>query len=382
MNVAQAQLFIVRGVATPTASPSPTAEEFRLTSFSPRFQSGRITSKFLADLTQDQIWEMEMSFGSSDLTGGQGIAFMLHNVTCPSSIPILDDDGFGVAGTLNSFTIEFDTFDNGSSAARPEEIPQDHIAFFENGDRFATGSIGGPAVTASSTGANIEDGNYHDVRIEWDYISAASQTISVYFDNVLRKSYTGDMITQQFNGDTAVQWSVGGSTGISTNGQTVRFPNPKNFLPVCVGDQITLTAPQSGSSFVWNVLTPGTFQETLTISPLITFFGVSYIDYCGIGQNILYFFNILPTNLTIDDFTGCEDDNPTLEENLSAAHAPYIFAWTVPAGVVNPGNSNSLVATESGLYTLQVTSAQGCVISKTVTITLNAPPVTTPIIEN
>lgn len=84
-----------------------------------------------------------------------------------------------------------------------------------------------PAISQSITASNpfgsgeIEDGNFHDVRIKWD---ATNKGFEVYFDGILRKSFTNDIVNNVFNGTSNVYFGWTGSQALPNN-QSVTFPS-------------------------------------------------------------------------------------------------------------------------------------------------------------
>src|SRR5205085_2747460 len=95
----------------------------------------------------------------------------------------------------------------------------DHIAIMKNGnvDHSSANALS-PYVSASATGGNIEDCQWHEFRVSWD---AAAQLMQVYFDNSLRTQYAGDIVSTIFVGNSMVYWGFVGSTGGGTNLQQV-----------------------------------------------------------------------------------------------------------------------------------------------------------------
>lgn len=110
--------------------------------------------------------------------------------------------------------IEFDTYNNGTSAG---DIAADHISISRNGASNTGHQLAG-AVQALPSNTNIEDGNDHTVEVNWD---ANTYTMNVYFDGSLRQTYTGDVVTDIFNGDGNVYWGFTASTGNSFNLQSI-----------------------------------------------------------------------------------------------------------------------------------------------------------------
>ena len=118
----------------------------------------------------------------------------------------------------SSLGVEIDTWQNGNFA----DPVQDHVCIFRDGvnnHNIPFFNLDGP-VSARSDGANIEDGQPHQFKVEWDPVT---QELQVYFDCELRLSWTGDLSGEIFGGETQLWWGFTGSTGGSSNAQEVCF---------------------------------------------------------------------------------------------------------------------------------------------------------------
>ncbi|WNJ17664.1 lectin-like domain-containing protein [Pontibacter sp. G13] len=171
-------------------------------------QSGVMWFDSLANLSEDFRIEVEMYLGDND-AGADGIAFSFHND--PEGIGFVGGagGGFGLGGLVPSLNVEFDTYKNGV------EMTADHISIFQDGGQA---NVLTAAVQASATNANIEDGAFHTVIIDWD---EATTTLEVYFDGSLRATYTGDIVTDIFGGTEKVVFGFSAATGGAVNVQTV-----------------------------------------------------------------------------------------------------------------------------------------------------------------
>ena len=162
------------------------------------WQFGSMWSSGMMDLNQSLDVELDLFFGNQDANGADGIVFAFQqqgtNVGSAGS-------GIGYGGIVPSIGVEFDTWANASMS----DPPQDHVAIVKNGnvDHTAPNNLAGP-VSASATSPNIEDNNYHTVRLVWD---APTTTLSVWFDGSLRLSHTEDIVNTTFGGDPMVFWA-------------------------------------------------------------------------------------------------------------------------------------------------------------------------------
>ncbi|MDX1907802.1 MAG: PKD domain-containing protein [Bacteroidia bacterium] len=170
-----------------------------------------------------------LNLGDND-GGADGMAFVLQNAG-----PVAlggTGGGLGAAGLTPSFGVELDGYDNVS----PEDLADDHVAIFGNGD------LVNPVVAAqcaSATCANIEDGQNHTLQVTWD---PATLVFNVYFDGSLRIAYTGDVVNNFFAGNPQVYFGITGATGGFTNLQTA-----------CIGTQ---------------TFTSGGLNQSITFGPL------------------------------------------------------------------------------------------------------------------
>jgi gliding motility-associated-like protein len=174
-------------------------------------QAGSFWNLNTINLNQPFDFTFSIYLGNDD-AGADGIVFVLQNTN--NTIPPSTGGGLGYEGFPNqSFAVEFDTYDNGSSYS---DIPEDHIAIDLNGSLTA---VSGP-VQMSASSTNTEDGAWHTVRFVWD---PSTNTFSVYFDGTLRIAYNvpGGLINGIFGGNPTVYFGWTGSTGGAINVQQV-----------------------------------------------------------------------------------------------------------------------------------------------------------------
>ncbi|MAI23875.1 MAG: hypothetical protein CL828_07450, partial [Crocinitomicaceae bacterium] len=243
-------------------------------------QNGTVWYSELIDLSQPFDLNFTMNFGTFDVTGADGMVFVLQDVGTNA----LGQTGgaLGFSGFDPSFGIEFDTWQNGQYG----DLIQDHIGFVSDGsvDHAPPTGLGGP-VTANVIGGNIEDGEEHPVRITWD---PNTQIIAVYFDCELRLANQVDLVNTIFSGQEFVYWGFTGSTGGSFNNQSVCLaPNILATGPetwICPGGSVELNvigAPNSDYS--WE---PATFLSDSTGATVIctpdssTTYVVTYEGFC------------------------------------------------------------------------------------------------------
>ncbi len=247
-------------------------------------QAGGVWFSNPIDFDEDFTIYYQNNFGNKDGNGADGMAMVFKGSPTPEIGNV--GGGMGYEGITNSLIIEFDTFLNGVNG----DPFFDHLAILRDGNPSHNAATAlTPTIQASATDPNIEDGIDHEVKIVW---VAASQTIEVYFDCVLRESLTADIKTNIFNGDDTVYFGFVGSTGGLSNLHQVCF-NSISFVDdlqlqdeeICSGEFVTVDATiPSGVSYSWSPLTGvGSPDSPITIiSPQVTTtYTVTILDNCG-----------------------------------------------------------------------------------------------------
>lgn len=269
-----------------------TCNEYRLTN-AQATQTGSVWNNIKINLTQSFDFNFDVILGSGDSPGADGIAFVLQPISTSVGT---SGSGLGYAGITPAVGVTLDTYQNSS----PDNDPSyDHIAFQLNGDlnHSSANNIAGP-VTAVNGNNNIEDGNWHSLRIVWD---AVTKTFTAYVDGSLRLTTVRDFTATVFGGNPMVYWGFTGSTGAEFNYQGFKTAlNPTfHFSPTqkrCINEPITF------------------IDSTITFTPLAKF----WWDF-GDGSPIDSV-NLNPTHIytTAGDFTviqrvrgadGCEATN-------------------------------------------------------------------------
>ena len=214
------------------------------------------------DLTQNFDAQYDLYFGTKDATGADGIVFVLQNDL--RGLAAIGDNGQGLSygGVLGpqeaiqpSVDVEFDTWQNngGGDPLNFHDPANDHTSIHLNGNADETSGAVAPAVDASSTSGNIEDGLWHRARITWD---ASTHIMNVYFDGVLRQTWTSDIVNTVFGGQTCVYWGFTSGTGGSSNVQEAK--------------EVSCYSPTSTSTPTPTITKTGTATPTLTVTPVVT----------------------------------------------------------------------------------------------------------------
>jgi gliding motility-associated-like protein len=341
--------------------------------------AGSVWNTNQIDLNNPFDFNFQVWLGCSD-AGADGIAFVLQPLNVNQGGQA---NSLGYGGISPSVCIEIDTYVNATAMSDPQE---DHLAIMQNGNpnHGSADNLAGP-VTASSTQNNIEDCAWHNIQIVW---TPSVNSLTVYFDGVFRTSYTGDIITNIFGGNSNVYWGWTGSTGGESNEQ--RFCN--SIIPdfditsnsACVGEQIdfedvSITSSGVISNYSWNFgdgntatganvshtyNTSGTFDVTLEITT----------EGCT-GDTII--------PLTIDpspnvdlgaDLNIC--DGETVQLNNPNTLGSGSYQWTPATDLSNvtaPSPTTSTATNQT--YTLTYTSNNGCSGTDDVQVVVNPMPI-------
>lgn len=361
---------------------------YQLTSASDN-QGGGVYQNNAINLNNSFDYTFSVFLGCNTSNGADGIVFVLtNNITGIGA----SGGGLGYSGLPgNSVGIEFDTYQNSW------DPPYNHIAIEVGGQvQHPSGTIAGPVAAIPSSG-NIDDCNWHTVRIVWD---VPTQTYSVYFDGNLRTSYTGNIVAQYFGGNPIVNWGWSGSTGADNNYQRFCVNSTSNWIagvdyetcnPVVQFHDISTSSVGTVQSWAWNFGDPasGALNYSTLENPTHT--------YSGPGTYMV--------SLIITDTTGCADTfshslvvNPpisltdTLHEPLcngayngsidlgatggfgpSAGLGGYSYTWST--GGLGP----DIIGISAGTYNVTVSDG---ICSSTASYTLNQPAPLTAVVSS
>ena len=314
------------------------------------------------NLTTSFDFRFNMNLGCTDV-GADGMVFVLN----PSSSTLGTsggDIGYGI-NFNTSLGVEFDTYRNDISA----DLDADHIAIIQDGnvDHNHPNNLAGP-VQANATEINIEDCEYHPVRIIWD---ADNMSLEVYFDCTLRLSYQGDIVNEIFGGDPMVYWGFTASTGGETNVQSICFDSFESTvlttnqnLNICAGEEIQLSASQQNINYSWTpsdgLNDPNSSNPLASPTENITYIGTG-MDECE--NEFIDTFNIIVNTVEINfeispafsDTTLCEGQTIDLMIQTDATNT---ITWQ--DGSTNP----SFIISQAGSY--EVTIGNDCATATTI----------------
>jgi len=365
VQLCQAQVYFLNGDAVAAGDDC-----YALTS-ELNYQNGTVWYGDQVDLLQPFAIQFKMNLGALDGTGADGICFVLQTVGT-SAIGI-NGGGMGYLNFGTSLGIEFDTWQNGEY----DDPGYDHIAIERNGDidHNSSNNIAGP-VQADVFDQNIEDGEDHVVRIEWE---PSLQRIRVYFDCVFRLQGDVDIVNTIFGGNSLVYWGFTAATGGAFNNQSVCLqPNILNVgseIVICQGMQPTLGVGSSiDGQYTWtppDYLSDPSAATPVTSTPSDITYTVTYVDLCGdsIAQDIFVNVETLAVTGTPQDILNCDNEQivVVMESNIPLQTA---FEVTDANGVIVAQNANitTWLATEPGEYQITASIDNMCTSEATVTV--------------
>lgn len=289
--------------------------------------------------------------------GADGLVFGLQSVSTSAGG---GGSGIGYGGITPSIGVEFDTYQNGFDPAF------DHCAILKNGNvnHSTTNTLAGP-VQINPNNANVEDCNYHRIRITWDPVT---QKMEVYYGCTLRLShtFTSNVVTSVFGGNPNVYWGFTAATGGYNNEHRFcivsnPFQSTTQADSICAGDSVQLTF-SGATTYQWNT-SAGISDSTIGnpfFSPTSTdTFSLTLTDSCGNSWNDTAIIFVQP-DFNIDlgnDTLLCPGATMTLSTGLTNIGA-YNFKWQ------NNTIADSLVPTTSGEYKVTVSDTNGICTQK------------------
>lgn len=287
-------------------------------------QAGAIFQNNTINLNNSFDYTFNVFLGCNGSGGADGMMFVLTSNPNGLGNP---GEGLGYAGNNQPFSlaVEFDTWQNGSVS----DPSFDHIGIHSGG--LYNHNVAG-AVSALPSQANIDDCQWHTVRIVWN---VNTNTYQVYFDGNLRVSIViPNMVGTYFGGNPIVNWGWSGATGGGTNLQQVCVQSTSSWV-AGVNYQTCSTSVQfndistsnlgSVQSWLWNFGDGNTSNQQ---NPLHT--------YAGTGTYTV--------SLTITDLTGCT----TTFTNPVTINPPISLTPTLTQPPCNGGSNGSVSVAATG----------------------------------
>ena len=270
-------------------------------------QSGSVWNETKMDLQQPFDFKFNVFLGCSD-QGADGIAFILQ--TSPTSVG-RTGSGLGFAGVSPSIGIALDTYQNSDIAFPDNDLNDpvyDHISIQANGQVRHGNDLAEP-VQASATSSNIEDCNWHVLRITWDPVA---KNLKAYFDGSLRVEATVDLLNAIFQGNPSVYWGFSASTGGAVNVQKFCTALNPDFTTNRLNDGVCI---DSVVTFA---------DRSLSFAPIATYFWEYGDGANSTDQNPPPHKYTTPgyytARLAITGLDGCKSD--TLEKKITIGSVP------------------------------------------------------------
>lgn len=340
------------------------------------YQGGFVWSNEEISLIDPFDYTFDVNLG--DIPGGaDGIAFVLQPVGTGAGTA---GGGLGYEGITPSLAMSIDTYDNGVTHG---DLVTDHVAIMSNGsiNHNSADNLAGPTIALVS-GQNIEDGQWHLMRVSWDPVN---QVINFYMDGSLRVTYTGDIITNIFLNDPMVYWGFTGSTGSLFNEQQFCFSIIPGLsaseLDICEGETIDFNDDSYsalGGVVSWNWAfgngesstdqAPGEVEFSQAGTYWVTQTIVD-VQGCDASDSLQITVHPNPT-ASFTSTEVCEGEETDFQS--SSVGTVNAWGWNFGDGVTETGSSTSHTFSGAGMHEveLSVVTNQGCVdtISNTITV--------------
>jgi gliding motility-associated-like protein len=325
--------------------------EYRLTD-SANTQSGSVWNNNKIDLTQSFDFKFDIFLGYKD-AGADGIVFVLQPISTSVGT---SGGGLGYEGVAPAVGVTIDTWQNGNN----NDPAYDHIAIQLNGDinHATVNNIAGPVQVVSGND-NIEDGQWHALRINWN---AALNTLTVYIDGVVRVTTIKDFVTDVFSGNPSVFWGFTGSTGGANNLQKFKTAlNPAfTFSAVqkrCINEPVTFKDSTISFSniakFYWD-FGDGSPVDSVNLNPvhIYTTGGDYIIKQRVIGADGCEAVNIQTVRIGTKPVAGFKTN-----DNCIAYPVQFTDTSKVTVGIINNWYWDLGDGTTSALHTFTKTYA-------------------------
>ena len=297
--------------------------------------------------------------------GGEGMVFAFHT----GIISLGSYDGHMAYEELPSILgIEIDTRSNSEHG----DPAYDHMALTKNGavNHESSDNLVGP-VALSPTRENVEDGNFHSLRIRW----RPPNSFAVYWDCNLLISYSGLIVDEVFGGNSTVRWGMTAGTSSTAQNRHVLCLSgqPLNELvdqTICPGGQTQLSTSFQAEQYLWSPaegLDRVDIRAPIAAPVATTTYFLQATDECGqhFADTVTVLVEGEPLDLNFpEDTTICGANNYIIDAFTPGAS----YLWS------DGSTASQLEITASGIYTLSIQTAT-CEAFFSQQVNLGGPPV-------
>ncbi len=151
----------------------------------------------------------------------------------------------------------------------------------------------------------------------------------------------------------------------------IAYPTPavpiitaSNSLNICQGDSLVLSVPQNSSTFQWYLN-----DTTLLIGATTNSLAIVNSGSYKITETNIYGCNATSANTNVQVFPLPPAPNLMVNGGTIISGASGNFQWYFNGTTIPGANQPNLLYTDTGSYTLVVTSSDGCINSSTIHIT-------------
>ncbi len=195
-------------------------------------QAGSVWNKTKISLQNSFDFAFNVFAGCKDVDGADGLVFILQ----PLSTSLGGSgEGIGFSGISPSIGIALDTYRNDNL----HDPDFDHISIQSNGNSDHLYDLAGPVPISAFT-YNIEDCQWHTLRIKWD---SAAMVLQAYYDAELRVEKQIDLVKDIFNNDPMVYWGFTAATGGLSNIQRFCTALNPSFSTNHTGNRACVNTP-------------------------------------------------------------------------------------------------------------------------------------------
>ncbi len=272
-------------------------------------KAGGALNNQAVDLRKPFDFWFNVFLGCSDNNGADGIVFMLQ--ADRTSIG-RTGSGMGFANVAPSIGIALDTYQNiapGDAINDLNDPAYDHISIQTNGNVRHGNDLAGP-VPVSATSNNIEDCQWHTLRIAWN---PDIKKLQAYFDGILRVETQTDLVKDIFGNNPIVYWGFNAATGGLSNLQRFCTALNPGFTTnitsdaACIGTAVSFT------------------DQSVSFAPIAGYYwdmgdGATYTT-ASIASHVYQQPGSYEVKMAIKGLDGCTSD--TLKKVITIASKPH-----------------------------------------------------------